>query len=97
MRDRRFNFRQELDNHVKLQWVEPAGTLSQCTGTLCDLSVSGMRVTLERPIVLQTQVGLTIDGKELRGTVRYCTRTRTRYMVGLELGMESQGVLKPSL
>ena len=98
MRDRRFDLRQEfLDDKVKLQWEDATGTLSQCTGTLCDLSVSGVRIEVEHPIRLQTPVGLTLRGAELRGKVQYCTQTRTSFMLGVAFGMDSRGVLNPSL
>ena len=98
MRNRRFDSRQELlDDKVELQWSEPAGTPSQCAGTLCDLSASGVRIKVDHPIRVQTRVGLTYRGKELHGKVQYCTRTETKFMVGLAFGMESRGIVKPSL
>ena len=71
--------------------------LSHSTGTLCDLSVSGMRIQVDHPLQLHTPVGLTLRGKELRGKVQYCTRAQTKFMVGVAFRMESRGVLKPSL
>jgi len=98
MRDRRFDLRQEfLDDKVKLQWEDPTGMLSHSTGKLCDLSVSGVRIQLERPIQPHTPVGLTLRGKELRGKVQYCTRTQTKFLVGVAFRMDSRGVLKPTL
>ena len=98
MRDRRFDLRQEfLDDQVTLEWSDPTGAPSQCTGTLCDLSVSGVRIKVEHPIRLQTSVGLTVRGKELRGKVQYCTHAQTNFMLGVAFGMDSRGVLKPSL
>jgi hypothetical protein len=98
MRDRRFDFRQLLLNDkVKLQWAGPTGTLSHCIGTLCDLSISGVRIKVDFPIQAQTPVGVTVRGKELRGKVQYCTRDQTKYLIGLELRPDSRGVIKPDL
>ena len=98
MRDRRFDFRQDLMNEkIKLQWTEPTGVLSQCVGTLCDLSVSGVQIKVGHPIQAETAVGLTLRGKELRGKVEYCKQVQTKYLLGLAFGMESRGVIKPDL
>ena len=98
MGDRRFDFRQVLlTDEVSLQWMGPAGTLTQCAGTLSDLSISGVGVKVDQPIRLQTAVVVTLRGKELRGKVQNCTRILGRYLVGLQFGVESRGIFKPSL
>ena len=98
MRDRRFDFREMLlHDKIELRWAEPAGTLSQCTGTLSDLSVSGVQVKVDHAIRAETPVGITVRGKELKGKVQYCTRAQNKYLLGLAFETESRSVLKPSL
>ena len=98
MRDRRFDFREMLlHDKIELRWAEPAGTLTQCTGILSDLSVSGVQVKVDHAIRPETPVGITVRGKELQGKVQYCTRAQTTYLVGLAFETKSRAVLKPSI
>jgi hypothetical protein len=85
MRDRRFDYRRPAAENVDLDWSEAAGAPQRSTGTLLDLSVSGLRVLLEHPIRLHTKVELRVGTRQLRGIVRYCTQEQARYMLGIEL------------
>jgi hypothetical protein len=93
MRNRRFESRHVVSEAVELHWTEPAANL-QCTGQLCDLSISGARIQIERPIRVQTPIRFTLQERELRGTVRYCSRHQAEYMLGIEFDAEYQGVVK---
>lgn len=93
MRDRRFEPRQAVTETVELHWTEPAASL-QCAGQVCELSISGARIRVPRPIRVQTRIRLALRGRELQGKVRYCTREEAEYMLGIEFDPEYHGVVK---
>jgi hypothetical protein len=93
MRDRRFEPRHVVTETVELHWTEPTANL-QCTGQLCDLSISGARVQIQRPIQVLTPITVTVRERDLRGKVRNCSRHQAEYMLGIEFDPEYQGVVK---
>jgi hypothetical protein len=93
MRDRRFESRHAVSEAVELHWMEAAAN-AHCTGQLCDLSISGARIQVERPIRVQTPIRFTLQERELRGKVRNCSRHQAEYMLGIEFDPEYQGIVK---
>lgn len=93
MRDRRFEPRHAVAETTELHWTEPTASL-QCAGRVCELSISGARIRVQRPIRVQTRMKLVLRGKELQGKVRFCTRDQADYMLGIEFDPEYHGVVK---
>ena len=83
MGDRRFEFRIITNDPVEVRWEE-SGNGKVLEGQFCDRSLSGARIQLERAIRVLTPIRLRTGGEDLKGTVRYCTRVQTRYMLGIE-------------
>ena len=65
----------------------------QATGTVRDVSSSGASVRVERPVPVAAEVVVIARGKELRASVRACSRTVDGFVVGVEFDDASQGVL----
>jgi hypothetical protein len=94
MRDRRLDSRWTVAASVELQWQDVSGASQRTTGLVQDLSASGVRILVPRPIRVQTPVAVMVQGKELQAMVRYCIRTRIEFMVGIKFRPEHQGVLR---
>jgi hypothetical protein len=97
MSDRRLDSRWTADVSVELQWQDISGATLRATGVIQDLSASGVRILVHRPIRVQAPVAIMVEGKELQAMVRYCIRTRTEFMVGIKFRPEQQGVLRSLL
>ena len=94
MRDRRDELRDPTNDPITLSWTDPDDSPQSCVGTLQDVSKSGARVLLPRPVRIKTVVRLTIDGAQMQAAVMSCVRGPDGYMLGIEFDAESQGVLK---
>ncbi|HWZ30686.1 MAG TPA: PilZ domain-containing protein [Bryobacteraceae bacterium] len=94
MRDRRFEPRHPTYENIEIGWAGDAGVDQKCPGVLRDLSRSGARIQLDRPIRLQTPLRIGIRDMELRGRVASCVLVESTYMVGVEFDPEFQGKIK---
>ncbi|HEV8144983.1 MAG TPA: PilZ domain-containing protein [Bryobacteraceae bacterium] len=81
--ERRFNNRIEKNEKVELHWTDATHQTFQMAGMLADLSPSGARLLLDRPVPLNTALRLTLASHEKSGTVRYCTKGIRGYTVGV--------------
>jgi len=93
MRDRRFELRHDTNESVELHWTDPSGTVVACPAVIRDLSPSGARIALDRPIRLQTNLRITFRHQDLIAKVRTCNRTRKGFILGIELDTASRGLL----
>jgi hypothetical protein len=59
-----------------------------------DLSASGARIRVNRPIPMNARVAIVVRDKQLPATVRYCTRTRIEHIVGVEFDPGYQEILQ---
>lgn len=89
--NRRDEPRFAADEIAELRWHDAAGAEQRCSGKMLDLSRSGARLRLDRPIRLGTPAELTVRGRQLPAQVRYCARAGAEYIVGIEFRPESQG------
>ena len=82
--DRRFQQRRRTAQPVELRWQDTALQSVQVTGQIEDVSASGARIFLRRPIRLKSIVTMSYGGRTLEGSVRYCTRKAGGFAVGIE-------------
>ena len=94
MQDRRLERRDDASEPVEVSWTSDTEVEQTCAGTLRDVSKSGARIRLDRPIRLKTAVKITVRDKEIRARVLSCVRVQSEFRVGVEFDPESQGALK---
>ena len=82
--DRRFNDRVEKNEKVELQWTDATQQTIRGPGLLADLSPSGARLHLDRPLPLNTPLRFTLANQEKTGTVRSCTKRIRGYSIGVQ-------------
>jgi hypothetical protein len=95
MGDRRFELRFDADEAAELQWTDAEGGSQISRGVLQEFSLSGMRLLMDRPSLLQASARILVRSLTLQGRIRWCRRYGTEFKVGVELDPECQGVLKP--
>ena len=88
MRDRRFEPRIACSAPVEIRNRDAQPPIAG--GTLCDVSLSGARLRLDRPVPVLGAVDLLAKGCSLTGVVRYCGRGDLGYVVGVEFDGDSQ-------
>jgi hypothetical protein len=71
---------------LQLIWKDRQGLDRFITGSIIDISESGVRVELREPLEKQTYVTLQAAGLGLHGSasVKSCARKGMKYVVGLE-------------
>lgn len=86
----RRNERTASEAHIKLSWTGASGEPRSTRGTILDCSELGLRVEVLHSIDPRSYVAL--DAAELRtggwagwGSVRYCLKRESKYVVGIEL------------
>ena len=95
MGDRRFEKRHAASEPVEIVWpAEGESNTHQAVGTLRDVSRSGARLYLEKPVPLNTSLRATIRGVALTATVRSCTRKAPFFVIGIEFDPQFQGRVK---
>ena len=93
MRDRRFEPRHSMHQTAEFSWDDGGASVS-ATGELRDVSRSGARFRIARPIRLRTEVRIQLGAKQVKATVNSCGRSETGYELGVEFGPADQGILK---
>ena len=94
MGDLRRDNRLSYAGKINLTWASPNGDPCACNGQCIDISASGLKVKVESQIPTRTVV--TVQSRELAlhgsASVRSCTRSGVRYIIGLEFvgGMKWQ-------
>ena len=94
MRDRRFDLRSAGPWNGVIHWRSDAGEDLQTAGLMEDLSFSGARIRVNRPIPVKAQLAIVVRDKQLPAKVRYCTRTKVEYIIGVEFQPASQETLR---
>jgi hypothetical protein len=94
MRDRRFDLRSAGPLEGVVHWRTEAGVNIQASGLMDDLSASGARIRVNRPIPVRSRVDIVVRDKQLPATVRYCTRTGAEFVVGVEFHPGHQDTLQ---
>ena len=84
MYERRFEPRHRATEHVQVRWQDPAGKTVDLDGEVAEISQSGARLHLAKPIRVLTRVQVDRGEAHLKGKVRYCLPQNGRYSVGVE-------------
>jgi hypothetical protein len=94
MRDRRYDLRRKANESVEIHWPEPGGPEIAATGVLKDISRTGARIQMERPIRVQTAIRMAFRDLSLNARVTSCVRVQSTYLLGVEFDTEFQGLSK---
>ena len=70
---------------VQLSWLAENGEPCRAFGTCNDISQEGMQLTSPAPVPVRSAVQFLITGSPLQGsgTVRSCSRTGNKFIVGV--------------
>lgn len=85
MNERRVENRLLCAELVELIWKEDSGRQRRRVANLEDISLSGICLQMEAPIVPGTPITMRYGNGELIGTVRYCVFRQFGYFLGIEL------------
>jgi hypothetical protein len=91
----RKNGRVSLTTQVVLSWIAADGSPKYVRGRVMDASLNGLRIEISESIAARTLVGLRVEelGLSANASVRHVTRSRGKYIVGLEFNSPAQGLL----
>lgn len=99
MGDLRRDSRLLFSGKIGLTWATPTGDACARNGECIDVSPSGLKVKVDTPIATRTVV--TVRAKELvlhgSASVRSCTRSGVRYIIGLEFVGGMRWQIPPTL
>ena len=86
MGDLRRDTRLLYTGKISLAWANPAGDACARNGECIDISSSGLKVKVDIQIPTRTVVTVRAQELALHGSasVRSCTRSGVRYIIGLE-------------
>lgn len=74
----------EKNEKVELQWTDATQQTVRAAGMLADLSPSGARLHLDRPVPVNTALRLVLANQGKTGTVRFCTKRIRGYAIGIQ-------------
>ncbi|HEX4165980.1 MAG TPA: hypothetical protein VHZ55_10955 [Bryobacteraceae bacterium] len=89
MHERRIDTRLLCADLVELIWVDEAGQEHRRIGNLEDISLCGMCLQLEAPLLPGCRVRALYNAGELSGVVRYAVFRDGAHFVGVELDADS--------
>jgi hypothetical protein len=81
--ERRFGNRRPLSAKAQVEWNNPAQQTIQVLGDVADLSDSGARLHLDRPVPVNTSIHLAAGSQKRKCTVRYCVKRIRGYAIGV--------------
>lgn len=82
--DRRYERRVPKHDWVDVRFRETDGAEAQLIARLRDLSKSGASLEVERPLRMATVIGFEHGGRGFKASVRYCTKTPSAFVIGVE-------------
>ena len=86
MQERRIDTRLLCAQLVEVIWKDKSGHQRRRVANLEDISLSGICLQVENPMLLDTAVIMRYGDGELVGTVRYCTFRDAGYFLGIQFG-----------
>ena len=84
MGDRRFESRQATSDVAVLRLEQQSAPPAEYLADIAEISQSGMRLKLKRPVPVHTRVTITQSNQEHRGKVRYCVAGPGGFVVGVQ-------------
>jgi hypothetical protein len=69
---------------VEVTWTDVTGRLRKRVANLEDISLSGVCLQVESPILRGTQVKVQYGDGELVGSIRYCTSRDMAFFLGIQ-------------
>jgi len=78
-----------MRSNVRASWQDAAGRAKFTIARALDLSETGIRIELPEPVDQRSIISVQSDriGLAASGTVRYCNRCGSKYLVGIEFGL----------
>lgn len=84
MQNRRQEQRTLCADLVDVSWRDRSGRTHRAIATLEDISRSGARLQIDRPIAQGTSIRISYPKGELHGRVRYCAYREAGYFLGVQ-------------
>jgi hypothetical protein len=84
MGDRRYERRVPKTEIVDLHWRDKTGAEMQIPGRIFDVSISGARFILDKPVRVPSLVRFACGGQDRTASVRHCERAPDGYIIGVE-------------
>jgi hypothetical protein len=89
MQEKRSEVRLLCADMVDVSWKD-GNRKRRTTGLLEDISTSGACLQLEGPVPEGTELRWCSDGREFKGSVRYCVYLEIGYFVGIQFAPNSK-------
>jgi hypothetical protein len=84
MKERRNGARLLCAELVEVSWEDDSHRIQRRVANLEDISLSGVCLHIEKPILEGTEIVVRHDHGELKGYVRYCKFREVGYFLGVE-------------
>ncbi len=85
--DRRYNDRAAKAEKTELHWNDATQQTVHAVGSLADLSPSGARVLVDRPVPVNTPIRISVANQERTGSVRWCVKRMRGYSIGVQFDL----------
>ena len=72
---------------LKVRWKDDSGIQRKEFAVLDDISTGGACLKIDQPIAQGNDVKILYPGGHYRGTVKYCVRDVTGYLVGVKFAL----------
>jgi len=94
----RSSWRHRLVSPIDVSWEERPGVKRQERGCCLDVSTGGLKMELPESIAAGSPIYFQVLHTNLAGTasVRYCTRSGSKYVIGVEFGSVATNPTKPA-
>ncbi len=69
---------------LKVRWKDESGTQKGDFAVLEDISAEGACLKLDQPLANGTEVSILYPRGQYRGTVKYCVKDITGYLIGVK-------------
>ena len=81
--DRRFEVRKSNSEKAAVEWIDAALQTIRIVADVADLSLSGARLLLDRPVPVNTSIRLAVDDQQRSCKVRYCVKRIRGFAIGV--------------
>ena len=81
--DRRFEVRKSISAKAAVEWNGATLQTIRIVAYVADLSPSGARLLLNRPVPVNTSIRLAVDDQQRSCKVRYCVKLIRGFAIGV--------------